>query len=473
MKTKPLFLLLGASLISPAFSQVTEELPNPFFPLVQSGFSSPLALVDAAGTLLVVERRGRVVELEGRAVFLNIESRVLSGGERGLLGMAVPPGFGSPGKRHFYVNYTRAGDGATVVSRFLLEDGGADLVGDAASEEILLTIAQPFSNHNAGDIHFGSDGFLYIATGDGGSGNDPGDRAQDLGTKLGKMLRIDVEGPGPGNGYAIPGDNPFIGSIPGEDEIWAYGLRNPFRFSFDRATGDLWIGDVGQNRIEEVDFLPAGTGAGSNFGWDYYEGDFRNTSANNGSPIPPPPFADTVAPVFQYSRSDAQSGVSITGGVVYRGDRFPRFSGRYFVIDFSSRNLWSVRPTGGGSFESEYLGVGPTQVAAFGEDSDGEVYLVSLSGSIFALEDTLDRNELSITAEGPDENGMVTVTWGVEAGETYQLAQSSTLNTWIPIGDPILATLEDARSISVEVDVSGVPNGRIFFQAGRLDTPAN
>ncbi len=453
-------------------AQLFDGLPEPYFIEVAGGFSRPVALINAGEAgMLVVEQRGRIERMEDKALIIDLSTKVSQGGnERGLLGMAVPPSFGAPGKRHFYVNYTRASDGDTVVSRFLLEEGSFQ--GDLASEEILLTIDQPFSNHNAGDMHFGPDGFLYIATGDGGASNDPGEEAQDLGVLLGKMLRIDVEGGNSANGYAIPGDNPFAGSIAGRDEIWAYGLRNPWRFSFDRDTGDLWIADVGQNRWEEVDYLPAGTGAGSNFGWDYFEANFRNTQANDGDLIPAPAYAETVAPVFQYDHS-AAGGFSITGGVVYRGQTFPRMQGRYFVTDYSSGNFWAVSPDGSGGFRSDSLPKTPSGISAFGEDSAGEVYLVDLGGQILRLEDTIDQGHLTISSEGPDENGMVIVTWGVEEGATYQLAQSNSLDSWIAIGDPMIATRGDARSISVEVDTSGVPGGRMFFRAERLEDVVN
>ena len=472
MKTTPLILLLGSALVSPSLAQVFDGLPEPYFTEMASGFSQPVGLIDGGGAgLLVVEQRGRIERLEDKALFIDLSDRVSqSGGERGLLGMAVPPGFGAPGKRHFYVNYTQETGGDTVVARYLLEEGSFQ--GDPASEEILLTIDQPFTNHNAGDMNFGPDGFLYIATGDGGSGNDPGNEAQDLSVLLGKMLRIDVEGTGPGNGYAIPGDNPFAGSIPGRDEIWAFGLRNPWRFSFDRATGDLWIADVGQNTFEEVDYLPAGTGAGSDFGWDYFEANFRNTAANNGVAIPAPDFADTVAPVFHYDRS-ASGGVSVTGGFVYRGDVFPRMQGRYFVTDFASANFWAVSPDGAGGFRSDSLPDTPSGISSFGEDAAGEMYLVDLGGQILRLEDTIDQDHLSISAEGPDEAGIVIITFGVEEGATYELSQSDTLDSWTTVGEVITATREDARSISVRIDTSDSPGGRTFFRAARLDDLAN
>ncbi|HZW36419.1 MAG TPA: PQQ-dependent sugar dehydrogenase, partial [Candidatus Deferrimicrobiaceae bacterium] len=225
-----------------------------------SGLSSPLGVThagDNTGRLYIVEQAGRIRLIDNgtlmAAPFLDISARVLSGGEQGLLGLAFPPNFAATS--HFYVDYTRTPDGSTVIARYLVT-GNAD-VADPNSETVLLTIPQPFANHNGGQLAFGPDGFLYIGMGDGGSGGDPDNNAQNPASLLGKMLRIDVESPpDPGLAYAIPTNNPFLDNASFREEIWALGLRNPWRFSFDRLTGDLYIGDVGQNLFEEVDFQP-------------------------------------------------------------------------------------------------------------------------------------------------------------------------------------------------------------------------
>jgi glucose/arabinose dehydrogenase len=239
---------------------------------VTSGFSAPTGIEnagDGSGRLFLVEQNGLVQILKNGVLeavpFLDIQPKTQGGGERGLLGLAFPPGFAS--KQRFYVNYTNL-NGDTVVAQYRVSSDPDRA--DAASETILMTIAQPFANHNGGDLRFGPDGYFYIGTGDGGSGGDPLGNGQNRGVLLGKMLRVDVEGD---PGYLrIPADNPFITDPSSRGEIWAFGLRNPWRFSFDRVTGDLWIGDVGQNDREEIDFQPAGSQGGQDYGWNVMEG---------------------------------------------------------------------------------------------------------------------------------------------------------------------------------------------------------
>jgi len=318
---------------------------------------------DGTAGLFVVEQAGRIRILRDGvllpAPYLDIGALVSSSGERGLLGLAFHPQYATNGR--FFVNYTRAGDGATVVASYR---AGADRDrADDASGRVLLTIAQPYENHNGGALRFGPDGYLYIGTGDGGSGNDPGDRAQDPQELLGKMLRIDVDTAFP---YAIPPDNPFA-SGGGRTEIFTTGLRNPWRFAFDRATGDLYIGDVGQDEIEEIDFLPRGTGAGSNFGWRVMEG---NRCTGSGSTLPCGASAFT-APVLTY---DHDQGCSVTGGVVYRGRHVPVLYGRYVYGDFCSGRIWAAARDRDGRWQSELLLATDHQIIAFGEDAEGEVY---------------------------------------------------------------------------------------------------
>ncbi|HYZ84200.1 MAG TPA: PQQ-dependent sugar dehydrogenase, partial [Bryobacteraceae bacterium] len=293
---------------------------------IVSGLDFPTYLThagDSSDLLFVTEQHGRIRIIQNGILreqpFLNITGRVLCCGERGLLSVAFPPDYAN--KRYFYVNYTSTPAGATVISRFRTNSDG--LTADPNSEQILLTIPQPYANHNGGLNKFGPDGFLYIGMGDGGSSNDPHNNAQNLQSLLGKMLRIDVESSL--DAYRIPPSNPFANGSGGRGEIWAYGLRNPWRFSFDRLTGDLFIADVGQDTLEEVDFQPASSKGGENYGWRVLEASRCN--------IPP---ADcrrqgTVLPIFEYGRSE---GVSITGGYVYRGSRFPNAQGTYLVADY-------------------------------------------------------------------------------------------------------------------------------------------
>jgi glucose/arabinose dehydrogenase len=338
-----------------------------------SELRSPLFLThagDGSGRVYVVEQEGRVIVLDadggGRQTYLDIAERIDSGGERGLLGLAFHPDFASYGR--LFVNYTDL-SGDTVVSEF----GGDAERADPASERVLLTIDQPFANHNGGDVAFGPDGYLYIATGDGGSGGDPMGNGQSLDTLLGKMLRIDVDGSEP---YEAPADNPFVGRGEAQPEIWAYGLRNPWRFSFDRATSDMFIGDVGQGSWEEIDHEPAGEG-GRNYGWNIMEGPecFRQASCDQQG---------LVLPVTAYGRDE---GTTVTGGYVYRGAAQPALAGIYFFADFGSGRIWgfAAADAGSGSVEVTELLQTDLSIASFGEDEAGELYAVDLGGAVYRL----------------------------------------------------------------------------------------
>lgn len=358
---------------------VTAAEPMVEFIPFTAGLSGPTAIENAGDVrLFVTEKQGRIqiVRNDGSidpVPFLDITDRVLSsGGEQGLLGLAFHPLYPSNG--YFYVNYTDL-NGDTVVSRFTISPD-PDLA-DPASEQILLGFAQPYSNHNGGDLAFGPDGYLYISTGDGGSGGDPQNYAQNPLTLLGKILRIDVDA---GSPYGIPADNPFV-SDPGVlDEIWALGLRNPWRFAFDSVTGDFWIADVGQSVSEEINFQPAASSGGENYGWRCYEGTFPyNTTGCN-------PPENYVFPVFEFLHPDH---CSVTGGVVYRGTNYPELDGHYFFTDYCSGNLWSLSPDGQGGWTVHDYGMFSSFISSFGIDFNGEIYAVSLSdGMLYRLEST-------------------------------------------------------------------------------------
>jgi glucose/arabinose dehydrogenase len=345
-------------------------LPQITLEQVASGMDDPLYLTnagDGSGRLFVVEKRGRVVIVrDGQVVgpaFLDITDRVGSNAnEQGLLSVAFHPRFAENGQ--FFVNYTdKAGD--TVVSRF----GASGDTADPASEAVLLTIDQPYANHNGGLVMFGPDGYLYIGMGDGGSSGDPQNNGQNAQALLGKLLRIDVDGEQP---YGIPEDNPGGELAP---EVWALGLRNPWRFSFDRATGDLYIADVGQNQLEEVNFTPAGTPGGVNYGWNVLEGGecFR------GNQCDPAAFA---GPVTEYSRD---LGQSVTGGFVYRGEAYPALQGVYLFADFVSGRIWGLRQVNGEWERTELLDT-DKNISSFGEDETGELYLTSIyEGAVFRV----------------------------------------------------------------------------------------
>lgn len=352
-------------------------------PLVR-GLAAPLFATgagDGSGRLFVVEQPGRIrVVRDGRLLetpFLDISDRVRSGGEQGLLGLAFHPGFGT-GDDRFYVDYTGL-DGNTVISEF--RSVGPERA-DPATERIILRIDQPFPNHNGGMLAFGPDGRLYVGTGDGGSAGDPFDNGQRLDTLLGKLLRIDPEPDGPAP-YRVPGDNPFVGSPGGRSEIWALGLRNPWRFSFDRLTGQLWIADVGQDRYEEIDRAPEELGRGANYGWARMEGRHCYPSGEGCAS------ADFVLPVAEYGHD---LGCSVTGGYVYRGAAFSALAGVYVFGDYCSGRIWGLASGGGGEQAPVLLLESGRTISSFGEDDTGELYLTDLAdGSLWRVTATPRR----------------------------------------------------------------------------------
>ncbi len=357
-----------------------QALPVLTLTAVTSGLASPTVIThagDGSGRLFVVEQGGtiRIVNSGGTLMptpFLDISGRILSGGERGLLGLAFPPGFST--KRYFYVDYTRAADGATVVSRFSVS-ANPD-VADATSEQVLLVVSQPFANHNGGQLAFGPDGMLYVGLGDGGSGGDPMGNGQNTATLLGKLLRLDVEaGVVP---YRIPPDNPFVASATAKPEIWALGLRNPWRFSFDRQTGDLYIADVGQDAWEEIDFQSVGAAGGANYGWNILEGPACFSPATGC--VPPPAYS---APVASYGHD---VGCAVIGGYVYRGPGNRNMQGLYFYGDFCSGRVWALRKVGN-AWQSDLLQQAGLAISSFGEDEAGHLYVADYTtGTIYRID---------------------------------------------------------------------------------------
>ncbi len=347
-----------------------------------SSFNQPVDLQNAGDDrLFVVEKAGiiKILNSDGSinaGPFLDINSIVINpsgiNDERGLLGLAFHPDYATNG--FFYVNYITNG-GNTQVSRFSVDPGDPDIA-LPGSEFPIIDYIQPFQNHNGGSLAFGPDGFLYIASGDGGSGGDPGNRAQNTTLLLGKLLRIDVDNPGGGNNYGIPGDNPFAGSVIDAEEIWAYGLRNPWKFSFDSMTDDLWIGDVGQGDVEEIN-KQLSTASGLNYGWRCYEGSvpFNTTGC--------PPVGTLTFPEAEYSSSSGSGNCSVTGGYVYRGSMWPGLQGLYFAADVCSGRLFTVDPAG---TLTDRGGFGGSWVS-FGENNDNELFVVDISGNIFRIID--------------------------------------------------------------------------------------
>ncbi|HEX7587453.1 MAG TPA: PQQ-dependent sugar dehydrogenase, partial [Anaerolineae bacterium] len=375
---------------------------------VLNGLSQPTYLTnagDGSGRIFVVEQSGRIRIIKSGVLqptpFLDITSRVRSGGEQGLLSVAFPPGYASKG--YFFVDYTsNSGVGDTHVSRFNVS-GNPD-VADTNSEQVILTVVQPEENHNGGQLQFGPDGYLYIGMGDGGGGGDNhGTRgnAQEPAALLGKLLRINVVPPAPsppplappptGNffyyfpivgkanlafSYLVPATNPFTQTAGYRGEIWALGVRNPWRFSFDRQTGDLYVGEVGQNAWEEVDFQSASSTGGENYGWRCYEG---NHPYNTSGCLPQNNY---VAAVAEYSHS---FGCSIIGGYVYRGSAYPSLQGIYFYSDICSGRIWGLVNSGGWQTQQLYLFGSNPSMTTFGEDEAGNVYTAGQNGVLYKI----------------------------------------------------------------------------------------
>jgi len=354
-----------------------------------TGFSNPVEIAHAGDSrLFVVERGGNIKIANANGTvnatpFLTVTSLISSGGERGLLGLAFHPNYSSNG--YFYINYTNTA-GNTVIARYSVNSSNPNLA-DAGSASVLLTISQPFSNHNGGSIKFGPDGYLYIGMGDGGSGGDPGNRAQNINELLGKMLRIDVNS---GTPYGIPANNPYLG-VAGADEIWAIGLRNPWKFSFNRNNGDLWIADVGQDAFEEINKVTS-TQGGLNYGWRCYEG---NNTYNTTTGCPAQSTMTFPLAVTAHSAGNC----SITGGYVYTGTLYPNFQNKYFFTDYCSPRIGMVDNSGNITYSTNFSG---NSFVTFGEDMNGELYIGAINnGTIYKIKDsslgTADFNRNSFT----------------------------------------------------------------------------
>lgn len=364
------------------FGRTTTSAQTPLTTVqVGSGYSRPLLLTHAPGDstrLFIVEQDGAIKIIKNGAPiatpFIDLNPIVLStGNEQGLLGLAFHPDYANNG--FFYVNYTRNGDGATVIAKYEVS-ANPDIASTTALDTLLI-VGQPFSNHNGGMMAFHPlDGYLYIGFGDGGSGDDPLDLAQNVDSILGKIIRIDVD---TSDGYKIPASNPFFGGSSPRPEIWTIGMRNPWRWSFDRLTGDLWIADVGQGFIEEIDFEPDSAVGGRNYGWRLKEGtdcNIPSSDCDTGN--------ITTDPVSQYTHDSGRC--SITGGYVYRGCAIPDLQGAYFYGDFCTGEIISFRYNGTSVTDSVYrdatLGVPNFSLVSFGEDALGELYIVRRDGNI-------------------------------------------------------------------------------------------
>jgi len=368
-----LSLSTGVSASAPERQQAAGAPALLEFEQIALGLSGPVGIAhagDGTNRLFIVLKGGQVVIYDGNqllpAPFLNISSLVLStGDEQGLLGIAFHPDYENNG--YFYINYTSKPNGDTVIARYQVSANPNVANGNSAFP--LLTVDQDFANHNGGQLEFGPDGYLYIGMGDGGSGGDPNNRAQSPTALLGKMLRIDVDN---GTPYGIPADNPFVSNPAVRDEIWAFGLRNPWRFSFDRLTGDLIIADVGQNAWEEINFQPAASTGAENYGWSCYEGLHVYDAGRNCTT-----YGSLTGPVLEYAHGPNDSiGCSVTGGYRYRGSRYPALDGVYLYADFCTGRLWGATQAGS-TWTSSLLADTGFVISSFGQDASGELYLAS------------------------------------------------------------------------------------------------
>ncbi len=367
------FLTVVIGLFS--FNMAAQTTPAVTLQPFLTGFDTPVFLTnakDGRNRIFVVQQGGiiKVVQPTSNAVsdFINVSTKVNAGGEQGLLGLTFHPQFASNG--YFFLNYTRAGDGATVIARYKTTDA-TNALGDLSSERILLTIPQPFTNHNGGTVEFGPDGNLYIGMGDGGSANDPNNNAQNTDSLLGKFLRItpDISGNNANPAYTVPADNPFVG-VAGADEIYAVGVRNPYRWSFDRGgTRQLWAGDVGQGAREEVDIITRG----GNFGWRIVEGNICNPGINTNCNL-----GNFIAPLFDYTHAGGRC--SITGGYVYRGTQGTLPIGAYVYGDYCTGEIlmWNNN-------QQSLLIDSPRNISSFGENEAGEIFVVGLGGTVERL----------------------------------------------------------------------------------------
>jgi glucose/arabinose dehydrogenase len=367
-----------------ASPQAPEPPPALALETVMLGLKEPTYVLSAPGDpdlLIVLEKAGRAqVIREGqlrKTPFLDMRGRVASRSEQGLLGMDFHPRF--PEVPDVFVHYSRE-DGDTRVSRFTVDT--EDWIAVESSERILLEVEQPYANHDGGQLEFGRDGYLYLGLGDGGAANDPLNAGQDLGALLGKILRIDIDGEAP---YAIPKDNPFVGREDARPEIWAWGLRNPWRFSFDPANGDIYIGDVGQNKYEEISWAPGSSKGGENYGWRLMEGDHEFKDE------PGVPRDTLVPPIHEYAHGGRRGHCSVVGGYVYRGEAIPDLQGWYFYGDTCSGAVGVLMVRDGKQVGRHNLtdSLAPdrmlSNLVSFGEDAAGELYAVTLSGGLYRI----------------------------------------------------------------------------------------
>lgn len=445
---------------------VAHAQPHLAYSAVVTGLSNPVDAVIAPGDgrMFIAQQNGSIRIRNGSTAtteFLNINALLPSplGNEQGLLSLAFDPNYGSNG--YFFVLYT-ASNGNITLARYQRSAGNANQA-DAASRQQLLSIAKPgtpyYTNHNGGKIIFGPDGMLYMSTGDGGSGGDPFGNAQNLNSLLGKMLRLNVSiYPGTAPYYQIPADNPFVSTAGARGEVYAYGLRNPWRWSFDRGNGDMWIGDVGQGAWEEVNWKPAGTASGENFGWDCYEGNHIYTAGCT--------LTDTVAAIYEYGHNSTNGGFSITGGYVYRGPNFPTLQGYYITTDYITGNLWKIAPNGSGGWNVYFQDDLASNVAGFAEGPTGNLYAINRSAgrldSVVVLFTTpVTMRSFSATAQ----RGYNHLSWqtSTETGASHFVIEySRDGNSFLPVGNVAATGAAAGSNYEWRHDISF--NGYLYYR---------
>lgn len=433
-----------------------------FSNFITSGLSSPVDITnagDGTGRLFIVQQSGQIRIHDGTSLlptpFLNISTIITTGGERGLLSLAFHPDYET--NRYFFVYYTNL-SGDITIARYQAQAGNPNLA-DAASGVVLLNIPKPFANHNGGDLNFGPDGYLYFATGDGGSGGDPNNFSQNGLSLLGKMIRIDVSNFSSAPYYFIPSDNPYTSDPLVDDHIWALGLRNPWRWSFDRNTGDMWIADVGQGNWEEVNFRPAGSTGAVNYGWRCYEG---NAAYNTAGCLPQSSY---TSPIFVYPHVFATGGFSITGGFVYRGSEFPVLQGYYICADYVSGNVWLINPDGSGGWITRRQSGLPGNISGFGEAENGTLYAVSLNGGIYKVDVTVVLPLNLLAFSGQKQPGYNELKWtvaGTLQTRRFIIEYSSNGTSWQPAGEVPAQQQADTREYSFRHNIS--MSGKLFYR---------
>lgn len=401
--------------------------------VINTGLSSPVDVVNAAdGTnrIFVVQRGGTIRVYNGTSfaflgTFLTLSGNFTTGGERGLLSLAFHPNYET--NRYFYVYYTN-GAGGVNVDRF--QTSAADPnVADAASRTNIMSFTKPvvYTNHNGGKLNFGSDGNLYFALGDSGSGGDPGNLAQNGNSNWGKMMRINVDNFSTAPYYTVPADNPYVSNPGVLDEIWAIGLRNPWRWSFDRQTGDMWIADVGQNVLEEVNFRPAASTGGRNYGWRCYEG---NSAYNTSGCLAQSNYETAI---FEYPHNNTTGGFSITGGYVYRGAEYAFLNGYYICADYVSGNTWLIWSNGVGGWNTAIQTGLPGNIVSFGESENGTLYALSLNGVLYKVNATNPIPVTLIKFTGVYLNGKSVLSWQTsfeQLANRFEIEYSTDGTSW-------------------------------------------